>query len=672
MTVKGGGPALIARSMSGAPNLIPAVVDTLRWREVSHLIVANELSQEERQERELIEAVYGPGHSLRKQPNTERNLAGKGWCADNLALAAGWIGDGFAELDLQALVGRLLPAWLRLYCPSAVATRYYVLVLDPDAATIVMLDVAGRRQARFSYSWPDHLDALAGVYALYEEEAGQQLVDVATRTVGILPAGNEARPDEPSPKLEEIVDDRAGFVAAIAPHWRAGERMILLFAPPGKAIAAAALHGGTGRLEDYGSADPAVNAEIHARNLAVCRNVARVYDAYLHGATDGYVAQVKATQSEDALRALGPPLAPYQFPRPVAATDAQFLELLEAMPRRELDAWAAVATKLDELAGRASPGKPVLRFKVKYEVDGKKAAAAVQAQRPDLAKVLQRSPASLEIECNWDVQLRDGVPTLVAKKLWTTSVKLKGTTDFSRSTTDSKVPVEVTAKLKTEDLGDVRVRDGKLWIPPDVTFGVKVGPYGAEFSPAGKAKLSFDSGPFKIATEADPHTGETSLAATFSFKNLAKAMAERAGAIAATDAKDALFLRRAAEAIRGAEVTLAVGFTGLREEAVLAVVSGAPGFFERRSTTALLAPETLWNQLTLAEQASLGDLGWTQRLWDCRYRLADEALPASVSKHWTELTAPEKVAIVHLGFATYEDYRTSFRKRRAAPPPGGA
>ncbi len=72
---------------------------------------------------------------------------------------------------------------------------------------------------------------------------------------------------------------------------------------------------------------------------------------------------------------------------------------------------------------------------------------------------------------------------------------------------------------------------------------------------------------------------------------------------------------------------------------MLAVVSNAPGFFERRNLDELFHPKTQWNDLTLVEQRNLIILGWHADAWDGKYdeRNASNVLRASPR---TELNSP--------------------------------
>jgi hypothetical protein len=112
------------------------------------------------------------------------------------------------------------------------------------------------------------------------------------------------------------------------------------------------------------------------------------------------------------------------------------------------------------------------------------------------------------------------------------------------------------------------------------------------------------------------------------------------------------------EQMRYFELYFGIGFTGTREETILAIVSNAPGFFQRREPVQLFAPNILWNKLSHIEQVNLVTLGWDRESWDYKYyKQGWDKRPESTKKFFNNLSAEEKVAIVHLGFHAYEDYK---------------
>lgn len=183
-------------------------------------------------------------------------------------------------------------------------------------------------------------------------------------------------------------------------------------------------------------------------------------------------------------------------------------------------------------------------------------------------------------------------------------------------------------------------------------MNIKVGNFAIEADALGKHKMSVQTGLGQIDGEVNSSTGMFGVGLTLKGKDLAKAMR----------GKNATFDEWAFW-VESIEVQFQIGFVGTREETVLAVVSNAPGFFERRSLTELFHPKTQWNDLTLTEQRNLCILGWHADAWDGKYDPRNEAKrPGSVKKNRAALSDAEKVSIVHLGFFAYEDYKKQFDK----------
>ncbi|MBN1759474.1 MAG: OmpA family protein [Chitinispirillaceae bacterium] len=104
------------------------------------------------------------------------------------------------------------------------------------------------------------------------------------------------------------------------------------------------------------------------------------------------------------------------------------------------------------------------------------------------------------------------------------------------------------------------------------------------------------------------------------------------------------------EAGENQKVYFGMGFQGVREDTVLAFVSQAPGFFERRPHSELLAKTTKWNDLSIKERSRLEDLGFDMQFWDDKHNRSISEFPSAATKSYFDLNATEQVAIVHLGF----------------------
>src|SRR5262249_26865782 len=250
----------------------------------------------------------------------------------------------------------------------------------------------------------------------------------------------------------------------------------------------------------------------------------------------------------------------------------------------------------EDLAGLLNEGGAFLRLRVKYEIDRQKLAAVNKLTRVEVAEAISKVPASIEVECNWYVEFKDGEPVLAKTYLWTTSVKLTGRTDGKDSIlkkVGEDVGFEVYAKAKTDDLGQMG-RTGFLLLPNDTTFGIKGSVQsgagiGLEWSPTGKARIGFTpptgKGITEIFVESDMHNAMGRAGVSLDIGRAARLL-ETKYSPAAGSAGDR-FLKGVLETTRGLKIECSAGFVGVREETVLAVVSAAPGFFERRSVTSL-------------------------------------------------------------------------------------
>jgi len=110
------------------------------------------------------------------------------------------------------------------------------------------------------------------------------------------------------------------------------------------------------------------------------------------------------------------------------------------------------------------------------------------------------------------------------------------------------------------------------------------------------------------------------------------------------------------------EISIHAGMVGLKQSTVLALVTNAPGFFDRRDLGELV--EQQWNALDLDERVHLTQLGWDQCAWDLK-SYSDAELPKTMEEEWNEFTAEEQIATVHLGFNDDEDYHTRIQAFRS-------
>lgn len=633
----GSGSADAGAADDGGEHRSKAVLDTrLHSQAITRVICPGTATESERQERAVSKQIYA-------RTNTETRLEGRGeetavptrasawYCADNMALAAGFAPSGDA-VDLKGLVGKVLHGYLKDYQPTAIARGYYVLLLEPQTRRLTVMSGQGAAEGTFSLADGVELKGLLGAYAMFEDVAGGIFVDIASLSTTI---GVPSDPGDGGVALEQLVADPEALLAVANKH--PSQVQILYYTPTAEQLAALALLGGTGRLEDYGH-DEGLNASIHQRNLAVCRTLHAAYDAYLAH----YIDKVKQTENEDALRKLGPPRSPYEMPLPAGSTQQRTTDLFHALKSREFDAWAAIAHRLDHFANRMSQGFPYLRIKPKFVANPKTLNKIKNYLRPGIPDISDKIPVEVEVELNFDFQVVDGEVEVITKA--DTLIKVKVPLDgVVKKLTKSGVPVELAFK---QSLGS----------PDKRVLTIKASKYQIECDSTGKTKLSLQIVPsIWVDSEANPRTGVFGAGFTFKGKELAQKVRGKGPKY-----------EKWASVLETLEVQVQVGLVGTREETILATVSNAPGFFERRSLAELVDPKTQWVDLTLDEQQALAALGWYAAIWDGKYHAAfADKLPESLGKRPSDFTASERVAIVHLGFYAYEDYPAAFRKAGA-------
>jgi hypothetical protein len=598
-------------------------------RAITRVVVSKGASEEWRKQHKLLKQIHertGATTSLEGQgeATSGESRQSRQCCADNLAIAAGWNQD--RQLDQKALVSKVLRGFLRDYHPTALARGYHVLMLFPGTRTLEVMSSAGEVEKRFQLADGMETTALIGAYGVFENVGGTLFVDLtAMSTIVAVPQ----MPD--GIDVEQIVSDPQGLHEALQKH--AGEVEILYYAPTGAQLALFALLGGTGRLEDYGT-DEAVNRSIHERNLAVCHGIKIAYDAY----TNHYIHTIEKMTSEDELRKLGPPRTPYEMPIPAGATDQQMAEIYRALDTRELEVWHAIAVQLDRFANRLSQGYPFFRIKPKFVAKPKSINKIKKFLRLGIPDVSEKIPVEIEFEMNIDIQLVEGQFEVVTKGDALIKGKLK-LDSVVKAVTKKNVPVEIAYK---QSLGN----------PEKQVVTVRISKFQIESDTVGKTKISLEVTPgVWMDSEMNTRSGMFGGGVTLKGKDLAAAM----------KGKNAFFDKWAGY-LEDFELQVQVGFVGTREETILAVLSHAPGFFERRSLKELFDAKTHWVDLSLDEQHALVALGWYAAVWDAKYHEAyKDKLPESVHMTRHQLSDVEKVSIIHLGFYAYEDYGKLFK-----------
>ncbi len=573
--------------------------------------------------------------------------------ADNLLLAAGWV-NAYEKINWANLMLNVLPGWLETYYPSVVSRGYYLVVLDAAGRELKVWDILGSNPVTAQMKPDKQLRGLYGMYALLQNENGPYFVDMATRST-IIDILNEAEDQG----IESLLVDPAPYIDYVNSH--SGRVEVVCMAPSADALGTIALHGGTGRLEDYGRS-AAINGKIHSRNVAVCKNMRVMYDAYIRG----YVKRVLETKDHEELRELGPPLQFHEMPLPAMVTRDQVVELFNAQfTNNELDAWSVIGQHLDDLAGRKSQGLPYFRFKVKYKRDNKlekdwKSKGYDKEVTPGFNKLGLAVAVEVEVETYMDVQLTDERVLILRKDDASTKVaaSLRGETGER----DWGQPGDKAAYTRNGTRVDLAFKQS-LTNPEKTSVSLRMGPYAFDQDSMGKTKLSVEMEPgVWLDAEYSVPSAEMGVGFTWKFKDIAAEMKKQAKAKLPVNEP----LMRWAEELESVEVQGLVGFLGLREETALAVVSNAPGFFQRRSPEDLFSPELQWNDLVSHELVHLVTLGWRQDVWNMKYEPETAAnLPASLKKTRGEWEAAEMVAIVQLGFYAYEDYAKLYNKMKA-------
>jgi hypothetical protein len=612
-------------------SLVEAQIDTRNHeRAITTVVVARTETADQRAQRKLLTAIHGRAGQTatlegRGDETAGATLRSAYYAIDNLVLAAGWTSDN--QVNYKELAATVLHGFLHDYHPTALARGYHVLVLTPQTRVLLLVGSDGTVEKHFELAEGVTTKGLLGAYAMFENRAGTTFVDMTTKSTVVAVPGHENGVD-----VEQIVSDPEGLLKAMDKH--AHEVEILYYCPtPGQLITLALL-GGTGRLEDYVT-DADVNRSIHQRNLAVCHSLQVAYDAYVRS----YIEKVQKTANESELRKLGPPKTPFEMPTPAGATDDQAMELLRAVSTTEFDAWKAIAEQLDHFAKRMSQGFPFLRIKPKYVATPKVYNKIKNFLRPGLPDVSEKLPVEMEFEMNIDIQIVDGKFEVITKgdALIKGKVKLDSVVN---AVTKNGVPVEIAYK---RSLGN----------PDKNVVSVKISKFQLEMDTVGKTKVSLEAVPgVWIDSEMNADAGIFGAGVTLKGKDLAAKLRGRGA-----------FFEKWAGLLDGVEVQFQVGLVGTREETILAVVSNAPGFFERRSLKELFDPKTQWVDLTLDEHQSLVNLGWYAEVWNGKYHAEyKDKLPESVHQSRYELSDTAKVAIVHLGFYAYEDYGKMWKK----------
>jgi hypothetical protein len=668
---------------------VEAELDTKNFtRSLTTVVVRGTLTKEQQNEVALVRQQNlrtGKSYSIKGRSQQESKEQGvtvrsRVLAIDNLAIAAGW-SDDFDEIKVKDLVSDILGGWLKDYHSTATRNGYFVVMLRPEEKRIEVWSSSGSKESSFGLRVGYEPSGLIGAYTVFEDIGDNRFRDMTYRSAVIDPGDQMADSRDSSGsaatgedehqlssmvQLNELVDDAEGLVAAYNRH--PGELMVLYYLPSAGTLAWAAVYGGVGYLEDYGnSAD--VNQSAHARNLKVCANITRAYKAYVQW----YGKQIQP-MSKKELKDFGPPRAPYQMPAPANSTFDQRVNLLSVQRSDEFHAWKAVADKINELYHYPNEGTPFLRIKGKTGLNVSKLYNKYKDWlRPGWPQASDKVfPIDYEIEGSLEIrQIGQHWHAITGSKQYV-KANLKFEPGIPASWLgDLPDPKGVgqegnLKKFKLEFGLKSDLDDPRRW-----KFSTTIGPFKSELGSRAELKLQYEMIPdtFSVMSAASEVDAEFSAGFVLSFKGLAKALKGRGAPEGSNKSDYDVFL----EALEKTEIETSFGFTGVYEETVLAVIISAPGFFERRDIDELFDPNLQWNDLKSDEQVQLHELGWMLRSWDGKYYLPESDLPDSWNKTIFQLTAPEKVAIVNLGFRRYEDYGKRFkaeRKKHVSEKPG--
>jgi hypothetical protein len=654
VTVKGGGKAYFLKHTNKPDHEEPdgeygdyedAVIDTRHFAEtLSQLVVKRIATQSQKQERKLLQKVYTRTKSQTAKGRGEETAVGKssGYtrlqstvAVDNLALAAGWTDD---SVDIAELVGTVLPDFIACRDGAPANRGFYVWVVEAYAKSprISLYNSSGL--AEVSFHLAKKVYGPFGAYSTFQDCGGQLFVDMMTKSYTVTEKGNEGSVI----LIYDLVSggDRQKLVDAANGH--PGQKPILYFLPTLPQLAWLGLHGGSGRLEDYGN-EESVNERIHERNKLVCQRMSYLYNGYIGGNKTGYIGRVKKTKNEKELRALGPPWAPYVMPPPAQSQStsqsepsSRLMDLYSSYNFNQLGAWKAIAEQLDKFANRMSEGAPYISLRAKYEV-GEEAAKGLSGLAKGFTKIGEPLPLSVEIEGRLTFQFTDDEIRTLAGDEEKAKIAMEG--EFK------DYPVGIEYKRNVEK-------------PEEWEVTIKAGVFELEANKDGTRKIAIQALPEVWAeSQYDPNQA----AFEGGLKIETKAILHILKKIPLQNKTLLDFLAKYEKKIVPKEVSVRAGIAGMKQRTVLALITNAPGFFEMRDLDELVRLQ--WNALTLDEQTHLTNLDWDQCSWDLK-SYADAELPKSMEEEWNKFSPQQQISTLHLGFYDGDDYHTRIQKSR--------
>ncbi|UCG12233.1 MAG: hypothetical protein JSU72_17295, partial [Deltaproteobacteria bacterium] len=627
-------------------------------------IVVKSISEDQRAERRQLVKRYGrtpagspstlrsgyegkhEGEKAQKMHNRGRKeedrYTRRNWGAyatDNLFIVAGWDSSGnYTDVNSLAKVVRI---WFSDCHPTVAAKGYFITFLMGSKVVLCSDKFQGGEPERLGeYRIRANLIARAalGVYADFElpdTDGKRAYRDMNTGMHDIIADPNPNMSKEAQKKAREYLrrvlqergviaipdlltdGDRKTYESVASDLELQGKLHIAYQLGFAGVTAFVSRHGGTGLLENYpvDKVDNTVNGNVHERNKSVVRNCRLAHNSYMMD----YIAKVKAAKSEVALRNLGPPDPPFDFPKPVGISQEQWNDLRkkadDADKNLDLKAWVEISDKLKRLYGLQPAGTVWFDFEFSVE--------------------------SGEIFGQTLSPYNSG------------SFKYKFTIDDEFAFRDSKVEKSIKVGAGTPQGGEGG---------PTAGFNVEI----VEDDKGNREeKVSAVAawGPWKF--KADPVTGDLEVGYGL-VKGVASPRSEKVGYGVEISTKDLLerYYRWKLDLAGGAQVppdiqkAIAVApqlklgavawFQFLRTETVLIVVCRGPGFFEMRPLPELMSVD--WESLDWDERKHLTTLDWDRTSWDDKYKRSRKKIAWTITKDYFKLDAEHRVAIAHLPF----------------------
>ncbi len=529
---------------------------------------------------------------------------------DNLALAVGW-DDGQGTLNVEDLCGEI-SAVLKVLMGSKFAQNWNLYVIQ--RTTMTYYDNEGNFQDKFKLSqaplglvgayMPFEINGRTPTRALYDHSQGLG-AKVGGREIGVA----ELIVGEDSQKkyLDSIVeiDEKRKLINF--------KKLPVFYQVPvsREEWAGIVWLAGNGMLDNY-LGDSGYDKTAHKRNLSVLEN----YNAVYRGQLARYINRLKAIPpetGEDALRELGPPPEPYRFPMPVGADSDKRQKLLGAMAEiSSYQAWLAISEKIFDIqnhrwpttAARHQEGSIFFRAKFTLEpsIEEKINSLADQYLFGHLS-----SYKTVKLEWNFDAG-SDGIKQ-----------------GSSRSVTFKE---DGLLKIKKFEIGAGREVEIDESGGKKVTVKGSFMGYGVEASTDGEMKMT---GPRFATSSWNEKTAEGGMGLSIPIPGVGS-------------------------------IYIGINFVLIKAETLLVFLTGAPGFFERKSCDTLV--KTYWKNLTYQEKGKLELLGWKPDMWDIKDRVPPAMLPDTVRNLFEAMSYEQQIAAMHLGFQDlYRDNWENFWKK---------